>query len=85
MIEKMIGKMSEFFNKKVSFNTLLPVDSQTKAFKMFEELYEGTVYITTVRVNEYDDKVVVINIDIKSVDSDRFYEMNSWKRKEGVV
>ena len=85
MVKDIINEISTYFKKRVVFNTIFwPVglNEKTKSYK-FEEYVEGEdIYLTTLRVNEYDDYVEVVKIDITSMNNAEFLKLNERKNND---
>lgn len=62
--QAIIKEVSGFYNKKVKFNMLKPVDENTKSFKISEEIINHSKYITAIRCIEHESYIEVIKINI---------------------
>ena len=85
MINKIIKKVGSFYNKKVIFNYLNPINEQTKTFKVEEKFVNNIKYITYIRLNEYDDFIEVIDLKIFDSEHDILFGNNSNSDNKKVV
>jgi len=67
MISKIINDVKNHFNKEVVIDTIYPIDEDTRSFRLDDIEIENKIYVTTVRVNEYNDFVRVVKIDIRTI------------------
>lgn len=77
MIKNIIKEIAGFYNKKVIFSTYNKnVNKNTKSFKLEEERIGKELYITTIRIEEFENYIEVIRIDINTINYKEFFKLN---------
>lgn len=77
MLKEMIKEIAGYFNKTVVFETEFgQVTPKTRTFKLGEDIVGENRYITTARIEEEEEYVKVIKINVRTINNEKFLELN---------
>ena len=83
MIEEIVKTIESFCGKPATFNTSFgQVNENTKSFKLGEDVIGENRYITTARIEEFEDHMEVIKLDVMVVNDEDFLDSN-WRNDNG--
>lgn len=77
MIREIVKEIGGHYNKKVIFDTEFgEVNTNTKSFKLGEDVIGEDRYITLARIEEFKDYVKVISLKVTTINNKKFLELN---------